>query len=138
MKGYLSSALDALWYESAASSPKNVHLMAATFPSPVPKLIIHASDHSFFVKHFFRSWTLAHACRGDGVATNLRLFVITILAYWYSIDSEMAGRHRCRPRSIQIIRTGIVKAADTKRPDVQQFHVSTGVDLSFLIVHLLV
>ncbi|CAM9382100.1 unnamed protein product [Laminaria digitata] len=36
--------------------------------------------------------------------------------------SEMAGRHRCRPRSIQIIRTGIVAAADTKRPDVQQFH----------------
>lgn len=39
-------------------------------------------------------------------------------------DSEMAGRHRCRPRSIQIIRTGIVAAKDTKRPDVQQFHVS--------------
>lgn len=39
-------------------------------------------------------------------------------------DSEMAGRHRCRPRSIQIIRTGIVAAKDTKRPDIQQFHVS--------------
>ena len=39
-------------------------------------------------------------------------------------DSEMAGRHRCRPRSIQIIRTGIVEAKDTKRPDIQQFHVS--------------
>lgn len=39
-------------------------------------------------------------------------------------DSEMAGRHRCRPRSIQIIRTGIVAAKDTKRTDVQQFHVS--------------
>ena len=28
---------------------------------------------------------------------------------------EMAGRHRARPRSIQIIRTGTVKAADLKR-----------------------
>lgn len=43
--------------------------------------------------------------------------------FWHA-DSEMAGRHRCRPRSIQIIRTGIVEAKDTKRPDIQQFHVS--------------
>eukprot|EP00953_Heterococcus_sp_UTEX-ZZ885_P034693 17942-Heterococcus_DN1.PRE.3 len=35
--------------------------------------------------------------------------------------SEMAGRHRCRPRSIQIIRTGIVAAKDTKRAPVKQF-----------------
>ncbi|CAM9740502.1 unnamed protein product, partial [Choristocarpus tenellus] len=35
--------------------------------------------------------------------------------------SEMAGRHRCRPRSIQIIRTGIVPVKDTKRTNVQQF-----------------
>jgi hypothetical protein len=38
--------------------------------------------------------------------------------------SEMAGRHRCRPRSIQIIRTGIVAAKDTKRAPVKQFQVS--------------
>merc|ERR1712216_1038328 len=32
--------------------------------------------------------------------------------------SEMAGRHRARPRSIQIIRTGVVENdADLKRPD---------------------
>lgn len=46
----------------------------------------------------------------------------------------MAGRHRCRPRSIQIIRTGIVAAADTKRPDIQQFHVSLSrVNLLFVV-----
>lgn len=38
--------------------------------------------------------------------------------------SEMAGRHRSRFRSIQIISTGIVKAADCKRPNVTQFHNS--------------
>jgi len=34
---------------------------------------------------------------------------------------EMAGRHRTRPRSIQIIRTATVKAADLKRPNGMQF-----------------
>lgn len=34
---------------------------------------------------------------------------------------EMAGRHRTRPRSIQIIRTAVVKAADLKRPNPMQF-----------------
>jgi large subunit ribosomal protein L18Ae len=34
---------------------------------------------------------------------------------------EMAGRHRTRPRSIQIIRTAEVAAADLKRPNGMQF-----------------
>jgi large subunit ribosomal protein L18Ae len=34
---------------------------------------------------------------------------------------EMAGRHRTRPRSIQIIRTAVVKAADLRRPNGMQF-----------------
>jgi len=34
---------------------------------------------------------------------------------------EMAGRHRTRPRSIQIIRTSIVKAADLKRENPMQY-----------------
>ena len=34
---------------------------------------------------------------------------------------EMAGRHRARPRSIQIIRTGIVKAADLRRLNGMQY-----------------
>ncbi|CAM9159398.1 unnamed protein product [Chrysoparadoxa australica] len=39
--------------------------------------------------------------------------------------SEMAGRHRCRPRSIQIIRTGIVEPKDCKRAHILQFLVSS-------------
>lgn len=38
-------------------------------------------------------------------------------------DSEMAGRHRARFRSIQIIRTGVVAAKDCKRPHTMQYHV---------------
>jgi large subunit ribosomal protein L18Ae len=34
---------------------------------------------------------------------------------------EMAGRHRTRPRSIQIIRTGTVASKDLKRPNGMQF-----------------
>ena len=34
---------------------------------------------------------------------------------------EMAGRHRTRPRSIQIIRTGIVKDEDLQRPNGMQY-----------------
>jgi large subunit ribosomal protein L18Ae len=34
---------------------------------------------------------------------------------------EMAGRHRTRPRSIQIIRTGVIAAKDLKRPNGMQF-----------------
>lgn len=35
--------------------------------------------------------------------------------------AEMAGRHRARPRSIQIIRTSIVEDKEVKRPNVLQF-----------------
>merc|ERR1712157_225578 len=34
---------------------------------------------------------------------------------------EMAGRHRCRPRSIQIIRTAVLEAKDLKRSNPMQF-----------------
>merc|ERR1712028_220426 len=34
---------------------------------------------------------------------------------------EMAGRHRARPRSIQVIRTATVAAKDLKRPNGMQF-----------------
>ena len=34
---------------------------------------------------------------------------------------EMAGRHRCRPRSIQIIRTATVAAKDLKRTNGMQY-----------------
>ena len=35
--------------------------------------------------------------------------------------SEMAGRHRARPRSIQIIRTAIIDSKDVKRENMMQF-----------------
>jgi large subunit ribosomal protein L18Ae len=35
--------------------------------------------------------------------------------------SEMAGRHRARPRSIQIIRTAIVDSKDVKRENTLQY-----------------
>eukprot|EP00613_Pedinella_sp_CCMP2098_P005831 CAMPEP_0171594152 /NCGR_PEP_ID=MMETSP0990-20121206/529_1 /TAXON_ID=483369 /ORGANISM="non described non described, Strain CCMP2098" /LENGTH=189 /DNA_ID=CAMNT_0012154807 /DNA_START=73 /DNA_END=642 /DNA_ORIENTATION=- len=35
--------------------------------------------------------------------------------------SEMAGRHRARPRSIQIIKTGILASADVKRENLLQY-----------------
>ncbi|DBA04875.1 TPA: hypothetical protein N0F65_006877 [Lagenidium giganteum] len=38
--------------------------------------------------------------------------------------AELAGRHRARPRSIQIMRTAILAAKDTKKVNVQQFHDS--------------
>lgn len=40
------------------------------------------------------------------------------------VDREMAARHRCRSRSIQVIRTDVVPASKTLRAHVQQFHVS--------------
>ena len=35
--------------------------------------------------------------------------------------SEMAGRHRTRPRSIQIIRTATIKSTESKREHMNQF-----------------
>eukprot|EP00616_Rhizochromulina_sp_CCMP1243_P013435 CAMPEP_0118973672 /NCGR_PEP_ID=MMETSP1173-20130426/10689_1 /TAXON_ID=1034831 /ORGANISM="Rhizochromulina marina cf, Strain CCMP1243" /LENGTH=183 /DNA_ID=CAMNT_0006923359 /DNA_START=39 /DNA_END=590 /DNA_ORIENTATION=+ len=35
--------------------------------------------------------------------------------------SEMAGRHRTRPRSVQIIRSAVVADEDVKRPNTLQF-----------------
>lgn len=37
---------------------------------------------------------------------------------------DMAGRHRTRNKSIQIIRTAVVPAKDCKRANTLQFHVS--------------
>lgn len=37
--------------------------------------------------------------------------------------NDMAGRHRSRFRSIQIIKTAVVPAKSCKRPSSLQFHV---------------
>jgi len=49
--------------------------------------------------------------------------------------SEMAGRHRARPRSIQIIRTATVADKDVKRPATLQYIKA---DLKFPLPHRIV
>jgi hypothetical protein len=47
------------------------------------------------------------------------------------LDNDMAGRHRARNKSIQIIRTATVAAKDCKRPTTLQFHVSNCIRLIY-------
>mmetsp|Transcript_1253 Transcript_1253/g.1833 ORF Transcript_1253/g.1833 Transcript_1253/m.1833 type:complete len:184 (+) Transcript_1253:215-766(+) len=46
---------------------------------------------------------------------------LTLTGAVSQLYDEMAGRHRTRPRSIQIIRTAILEAKDLKRPNGMQF-----------------
>jgi large subunit ribosomal protein L18Ae len=46
---------------------------------------------------------------------------VTLTGAVSQLYDEMAGRHRTRPRSIQIIRTGIIPAKDLKRVNGMQF-----------------
>jgi large subunit ribosomal protein L18Ae len=46
---------------------------------------------------------------------------VTLCGAVNQLYDEMAGRHRTRPRSIQIIRTAIVAAKDLKRVNPMQF-----------------
>jgi len=46
---------------------------------------------------------------------------LTLNAAVDQMYDEMSGRHRCRPASIQIVKTGIVKAKDVKRTNTLQF-----------------
>ena len=46
---------------------------------------------------------------------------VTLCGAVSQLYDEMAGRHRTRPRSIQIIRTGIIEAKDLKRSNPMQF-----------------
>lgn len=43
------------------------------------------------------------------------------------VDRDMGARHRARASTIQIIRVEVVEASKTRRPNIKQFHVSTGV-----------
>ena len=45
----------------------------------------------------------------------------TITSAVTQVYDEMAGRHRARPRSINIIRTAELKASELKRPNQMQF-----------------
>ena len=46
---------------------------------------------------------------------------LTLTGAVSQLYDEMSGRHRARPRSIQIIRTAVVEAKDLKRPNGMQF-----------------
>jgi len=46
---------------------------------------------------------------------------LTLTGAVSQLYDEMAGRHRTRPRSIQIIRTGTISASDLKRTNGMQF-----------------
>jgi len=46
---------------------------------------------------------------------------LTVCGAVSQLYDEMAGRHRTRPRSIQIIRTGVVETKDIKRANMLQF-----------------
>jgi len=46
---------------------------------------------------------------------------LTVCGAISQLYDEMAGRHRTRPRSIQIIRTGVVATKDVKRANTLQF-----------------
>jgi large subunit ribosomal protein L18Ae len=57
---------------------------------------------------------------------------ITLVGAVKKMYADLASRHRARRSSIQIIRTAQVKAADCKRPAVQQFHNSA---IKFRLLH---
>ena len=57
---------------------------------------------------------------------------LTLTGAVSQLYDEMAGRHRARPRSIQIIRTAIVAAKDLKRPNPMQFATK---NVKFPLVH---
>uniref|UniRef100_A0A6U5E9Q0 60S ribosomal protein L18a n=1 Tax=Corethron hystrix TaxID=216773 RepID=A0A6U5E9Q0_9STRA len=56
---------------------------------------------------------------------------LTLTGAVSQLYDEMAGRHRCRPRSIQIIRTEVIKPGDLKRANPLQFAQK----VSFPLVH---
>jgi large subunit ribosomal protein L18Ae len=57
---------------------------------------------------------------------------LTLTGSVSQLYDEMAGRHRTRPRSIQIIRTATVEAKDLKRPNGMQFAAA---NVKFPLVH---
>ncbi|EQC42710.1 50S ribosomal protein L18Ae [Saprolegnia diclina VS20] len=49
---------------------------------------------------------------------------VTLCGAVEQMYAELAGRHRARPRSIQIMRTAILAAKDCKKPNTLQYHDS--------------
>jgi len=62
---------------------------------------------------------------------------ITLNAAVGKLYAELSSKHRVRKSSIQIISTAIVPAADTKRVNIQQFHVPHQSFIPYQILFLL-
>ena len=60
---------------------------------------------------------------------------LTLCGAVSQLYDEMAGRHRTRPRSIQIIRTGIIDPKDVKRPNTLQFIGAKDEKIRFPLPH---
>lgn len=57
---------------------------------------------------------------------------VTLTGAVKKMYADLASRHRARRSSIQIVKTAVVKAADTKRAYTQQFHTN---DIKFRLLH---
>ena len=75
----------------------------------------YVKNFGIWIKYNSRSGT--HNMYREYRDTNLNSAIDTLY-------NDMAGRHRARNQSIQIIRTATVAAKDCKRFGTQQFHVS--------------
>ena len=82
-----------------------------TFHLPVPSAAC-VSQHSVMVS-----------------TSKISAITASVFSHATYLDREMAGRHRCRPRSIQVIRTDVVPDAKVQRPHVLQFMVSHPISL---------
>jgi len=57
---------------------------------------------------------------------------VTLTGAVKKMYADLSSRHRARRSSIQIVKTAVVKAADTKRAYTQQFHTN---DIKFRLLH---
>jgi large subunit ribosomal protein L18Ae len=57
---------------------------------------------------------------------------VTLTGAVKKMYADLSSRHRARRSSIQIVKTAVVKAADTKRVYTQQFHTN---DIKFRLLH---
>lgn len=58
-----------------------------------------------------------------GISSHKICLIISFPLFIYSIDDDMAGKHRARNKSIQIIRTAEVEPKDCKRDYTIAYHV---------------
>jgi len=67
--------------------------------------------------------------------SSILLYSEALIKNYFYLDNDMAGRHRSRNKSIQIIRTATVPAKQCKRVSVLQFHVSIFKNIKNICFH---